>query len=682
MNTPKAFACRIVGSGLLIVLAARASFAAQPGVAKVSKTANQISLGNEAMNATWTIDGQQLVLTRFTDRINGRDYLWQVPAFTLQLGNGSLLASDHLVQAGAVWIRALTEDPAATTFSERLPGKMVEVRYEVPQCHLKIAWRAILRDGSPYVRQQVILTPESADVVIGKLTLLSPELVCAKVCGQVRGSPIVTDTLFLSVEDPLAVAALADAPGQTARAECSYSRGVPLPVGEPFVVSSVVGCVPQGQLRREFNAYLERERAHPYRQFLHYNSWYHLNIERPDNRMTEAEAIQAVHDIGTELTVKRGVTLQSYVMDDGWDSHVKVWDFHEGFPQGFTGLAKEAAKYGGGIGLWMSPWGGYGKVKQTRLIHGREAGFETNKNGFSMAGNSYRTHFLNTGLRMVRQYRANFFKFDGMGGGNSTDGADTAYANDMDAILNVVIRGLRQANPDLYISATVGTWPSPFWLRHADSIWRQGADIGQAGLGDGRQRWITYRDGTAYARICQRGPLYPLSALMFHGLAIGDRDWPAKLDLNERSVRHEIRTLFGSGTSLLELYISPHLLTPTMWDDLAESAKWARRNQDCLVDSHWVGGDPIKGEIYGFASWTADRGTITLRNPADRPQDFRLDLVEALELPSDARTPHQLHSPYKDQRISTLRLDPGRPQTIAMEPFEVLVFDVQPLTHP
>lgn len=120
-------------------------------------------------------------------------------------------------------------------------------------------------------------------------------------------------------------------------------------------------------------------------------------------------------------------------------SHVKVWDFHEGFPQGFTGLAKEAAKYGGGIGLWMSPWGGYGKVKQTRLIHGREAGFETNKNGFSMAGNSYRTHFLNTGLRMVRQYRANFFKFDGMGGGNSTDGADTAYANDMDAILNVVI---------------------------------------------------------------------------------------------------------------------------------------------------------------------------------------------------------------------------------------------------
>ena len=38
------------------------------------------------------------------------------------------------------------------------------------------------------------------------------------------------------------------------------------------------------------------------------------------------------------------------------------------------------------------------------------------------------------------------------------------------------------------------------------------------------------------------------------------------------SVADEIWTFFGSGTNLQELYISPHLLTPVMWDELASAA--------------------------------------------------------------------------------------------------------------
>jgi hypothetical protein len=47
--------------------------------------------------------------------------------------------------------------------------------------------------------------------------------------------------------------------------------------GESYAASLVTGFVPKGQLRRGFLlGYLERERAHPYRPFLHYNSWYDL----------------------------------------------------------------------------------------------------------------------------------------------------------------------------------------------------------------------------------------------------------------------------------------------------------------------------------------------------------------------------------------------------------------------
>ena len=74
-------------------------------------------------------------------------------------------------------------------------------------------------------------------------------------------------------------------------------------------------------------------------------------------------------------------------------------------------------------------------------------------------------------------------------------------------------------------------------------------------------------------------------------------------------------------------------------------------------------------------------GTVTLRNPADRPQQFSLDIVKALELPPDARTPCLLQSPYKDQSLSALRLEPGQAQAIALAPFEVLVFDVRQTTQ-
>jgi len=48
--------------------------------------------------------------------------------------------------------------------------------------------------------------------------------------------------------------------------------------------------------------------------------------------------------------------------------------------------------------------------------------------------------------------------------------------------------------------------------------------------------------------------------------------------------RNEVRSYFGSGTQLQEMYITPSLLTEGDWDALAEAAKWSRRNASTLVD--------------------------------------------------------------------------------------------------
>ena len=225
---------------------------------------------------------------------------------------------------------------------------------------------------------------------------------------------------------------------------------------------------------------------------------------------------------------------------------------------------------------------------------------------------------------------------------------------------------LREENPELFISATVGTWASPFWTLYADSIWRQGGDTGFHGPGNGRQQWITYRDMFCYRCIVQWGPLYPLNSLMLHGPCIGERTNPARMDRDEKSVADEIWTFFGSGTNLQELYISPHLLTPTMWDELAAAAKWSRANTDVLVDTHWIGGDPGAGDVYGWASWQPRGGIVVLRNPSDKPGTTTWNWPATWSFPIQHLTDYRLKSPRPGQRIGELNAAAVEPVRIEL----------------
>ena len=45
-----------------------------------------------------------------------------------------------------------------------------------------------------------------------------------------------------------------------------------------------------------------------------------------------------------------------------------------------------------------------------------------------------------------------------------------------------------------------------------------------------------------------------------------------------KDIQDELRMFFGCGTQLQELYMTPQLMTPEMWDALAEAAKWSRNN--------------------------------------------------------------------------------------------------------
>jgi len=432
----------------------------------------------------------------------------------------------------------------------------------------------------------------------------------------------------------------------------------------------VLGVAQPAQMRRSFLKYLEQERARPYRPFLHYNSWYDIGYF---SRFDEAAALAAITAFGTELHQKRGVTLDSFLFDDGWDDPKTLWHFNAGFPNGFANVATATHRYGAAPGVWMSPWGGYGEPHEQRLTYGKAQGFETNEDGFALSGPVYYKRFRDTCIEMIRRYGVNQFKFDGTGNSSSTF-PGSPFDSDFDAAIHLIDE-LRGEKPDLYVNLTTGTYPSPFWLRYADSIWRGGEDHEFAGIGSSRQRWITYRDADTYEHVVRAGALYPLNSLMLHGMIYARSAHNLMTDPGN-DFSSEVRSYFGTGTQLQEMYITPALLSPENWDTIAECARWSRANADTLVDTHWVGGDPLRLEPYGWASWSPRKGILTLRNPSNVPQNISIDVEHVFELPPDAPRRYSARSPWAIGRgRPPVQFRAGEEREIPLAPFEVLTLE-------
>ena len=107
--------------------------------------------------------------------------------------------------------------------------------------------------------------------------------------------------------------------------------------------------------------------------------------------------------------------------------------------------------------------------RKERLANAAAQGYEVNREGLALSGPHYYEQFHRVCLKMVREYGINQFKLDGTGS-TAEVVPGSAFGSDFEAAIQL-IADLRVAKPDLFINLTTGTYPSPFWLRHADSTW-------------------------------------------------------------------------------------------------------------------------------------------------------------------------------------------------------------------
>ncbi|MCX6909696.1 MAG: enterotoxin, partial [Verrucomicrobia bacterium] len=609
-----------------------------PGKGTIDCQGDCITIKNTVISASWSLGKQGIRPSSLHDEQAGQKLALGGEVFQIILADGQRYAASAFTPDGKPRVKELAPNKKAAQLAARIRGRQVEVALRSADGRLRVIWRANIHDGANYVRQDISVTAIGKDCVIKEIVCMDEAVAGARVAGRTDGSPVVAGNFFFGCEDPHALATVEP------RVSFRLQRNAPLRKGETVTQSLVAGVAPAGQMRRAFLCYIECERAHPYRPYLHYNSWY--DISWRGELFDEATSLDAIKCFGERFIKPHGVVMDGMVFDDGWDDPKTLWQFNKGFPKGFAPLVAPCKQYHTRLGVWLSPFGGYGELKKQRLQFGREQGYEINPTGFSLAGAKYYAAFKRACVGMIRKYGVNHFKFDGIAGGSYANGG-AAYVLDTEAMRRLMLE-LRREDPAVYINLTTGSWPSPFWLRYADSIWRQGHDMNFAGKGPKQQQWLTYRDQETFRSIVGKGPLFPLSSLMTQGVAYSRNGMAGEKTFDSAGFKYDVRAFFGGGTSLQELYIQPGKLTAADWAVLAEAAKWARTNSDVMADTHWIGGDPLKLEVYGYASWSPRKGTVMLRNPDDKPRDIALDIGTAFEPPAGAATRFMLKSPWAE----------------------------------
>lgn len=619
----------------------------QPGVAKITQKANSYQLANKVLKASFINTGGKLYF-------NGCSELGLQPStelFKVLLGDGKTITASEM-KLEDVKMVTLAENPSAATASLRYAGKALEARFTYEE--LSIVWRAVLRNGSHYLRTEMDIQaakdlPMKGIVAMNYLVAKNSAYTAPEVVGNTRGAILASNHIFAGLETPMGLNSCKDE-GNATHIEGLWRRNTTLKAGKTWNISSVVGLVAPKQLRRSFLAYNERERAVAWRPYPVYISWYELNIDRNNaqapsykGNMTVEQCADVVSHWKTHFYDKYQMAPKAFVWDDGWDQY-GTWTFNPNFPNGFDEPANEAKKMGTGIGAWLGPVGGYGQSGEYRRAYWRSKG------GMQLSNEDYYNFFIRCCTNMIDRYDFRFFKFDGISAQASAIGPDegTRGEENAEAIISIE-RAVRQKRPDIFLNTTVGTWASPFWFHFTDAVWRQEGDYGEAGdQGTDRERWITYRDRLVYQNFIQRSPVCPINTLMTHGFILSR--WGAvSKNMDYDGIVREMRCAFACGSGMVELYNDYKLMDEikdnqgnagALWKDLAECIKWQQEQADVLPDAHWVGGNPWDGKkanVYGWAAWNGKKSVLTLRNPSTSAQTFTTTLREALDIPAYVR---------------------------------------------
>ena len=183
----------------------------QPGVAVAqSEGDTRFTLSNELLSASFVVDHGTLLF----DGCEAMDLLPGTELFTIELANGTKIKASDMT-LGEVHIVSLTPDNNAARGSEKLEGTAIEANFS-HDSGLSVIWRAVLRDGSHYLRTEMTLSASKASA----MSAITPmyyqvDNVAAgstpAVVGNTRGAVVASSKIFAGLETPMGINSISGA---------------------------------------------------------------------------------------------------------------------------------------------------------------------------------------------------------------------------------------------------------------------------------------------------------------------------------------------------------------------------------------------------------------------------------------------------------------------------------------
>ena len=495
---------------------------------------------------------------------------------------------------------------------------------------------------------------------------------------------------FFGLEYPTAENSLSLQPGGTPVLACGQEIGERL--GGAWIESEgvVTALSPDAFIKLWFWRYLDRIRAAPERPYVLYNSWYDLRSPDyklgPDRVLDEKNLVKAAGILRQKLVEERGIGLDAFALDDGWDTYAGAWELSPAqFPHGLAPIAEALKPMAARLGIWFGPIGGYNQ-RDVRVDWMRGHGYETVDGKMCVAGERYRALLKKRVTDFIRGADAGYFKWDGIQFSCSEPGhghLPDVYSRRavMEAVAGLC-RTARSERRDMFLNITSGTWLSPWWVRYADTIWMQGQDYGFADVPSisRRDQSTTYRDSVLYDDLRKSDFWFPVSSLMTHGVIRARISPFAEPREPLDKFTDEVALYAARGIAMWELYISPDLLTDGEWQAEADAIRWLKENFETLKTVEMIGGDPRRHETYGYVHFKGRGGIVAARNPVVEPQTLRLEFAPALGLADDAAD-LVLERVYPTRWISPALFKAGESTDIPLGGFETAIYEIYPLAE-
>ncbi len=389
----------------------------------------------------------------------------------------------------------------------------------------------------------------------------------------------------------------------------------------------VLGASPVGKIRTVMDEYVKTIRR-PVKSVSLFNTWCHMR----EDELTEKNINKTVEQLNENLS-SYDYMFDVFVIDDGWQEKKSVWGYRKDrLPHGLEGVRKKIVEQRSKLGLWVSLPGCNLDTKW-----GEKKGFKAAFTSFFCLS----TERYNTALRkrlkeLIEKEKVSYFKHDfnyfvcGRGGHGHFISPDQSSEANVNALLSV-LKYEEKIGSDLFLAVTSGLWPSPWWLPYCDTTWMGGKDHDankKIPALRGSEFEMNYRDGALYKMLVEEGKVFPLSALMTHGIVDARHNVFSMTKEDDIGWSNHLMNYLGRGTLMREFYISPELISEKRWEMIARGLRWAKSLDACMADSHFILGNPLKGELFGFQGRAGNKSYISLRNPSFLETNISLRILE------------------------------------------------------